>query len=198
MEDGAGLARMALVAIDVRHWRDFGYGTYIRNLVRTLAKVESEFTFLLIARQEHVQELAGLPGRFQVTAYERTDKERIDNIAFPWFLRTLKPDLVHIPLNAVPWAWNALMTYRLDWLPATVGAQLVGVGPFYTTNANLYEAKERTTLDAWVTFDVGQGKLRVRGRNLTDEFYAEWADYNATSLYVGAPRSFDVTYSIKW
>jgi iron complex outermembrane receptor protein len=102
------------------------------------------------------------------------------------------------PLNAVPWAWNALMTYRLDWLPATVGAQLVGVGPFYTTNANLYEAKERTTLDAWVTFDVGKGKLRVRGRNLTDEFYAEWADYNATSLYVGAPRSFDVTYSIKW
>ena len=102
------------------------------------------------------------------------------------------------PVNAVPWAWNALMTYRLEALPATVGAQLVGVGPFYTTNANLYEAKERTTLDAFVTFDVGKGKLRLRGRNLTDELYAEWADYNATSLYIGAPRSFDVTYSIKW
>lgn len=102
------------------------------------------------------------------------------------------------PVNAVPWAWNALMTYRLDIIPATLGAQLTGIGPFYTSNANLYEAKERTLLDAWVVFDVGKGTLRLRGRNLTDEFYAEWADYNETSVYVGAPRSFDVTYSVKW
>ena len=102
------------------------------------------------------------------------------------------------PVNAVPWAWSALMTYRLDALPATLGAQLTGIGPFYTSNANLYEAQERTLLDAWVAFDLGKGTLRLRGRNLTDEFYVEWADYNATSVYVGAPRSFDVTYSIKW
>jgi iron complex outermembrane receptor protein len=102
------------------------------------------------------------------------------------------------PLNTVPWAWSAVTTYRLQALPATLGAQLVGVGPFFTSNANVYEAKERTVLDAWVAFDLGKGTLRLRGRNLTDEFYAEWADYNATSLYVGAPRSFDVTYSVKW
>jgi iron complex outermembrane receptor protein len=102
------------------------------------------------------------------------------------------------PVNAVPYAWSALTTYRLESLPVTLGAQLTGVGPFYTSNANLYKASERTVLDAWVAFDVGNGTLRLRGRNLTDEFYAEWADYNATSLYVGAPRTFDVTYSVKW
>ncbi len=94
---------MALVAIDVRHWRDFGYGTYIRNLVWTLAKVDSEFEFRLIAKPEDVEELAGLPGRFQAIPYERADKDRMDNIAFPWFLRALKPDLVHIPVSTVPW-----------------------------------------------------------------------------------------------
>ncbi|MDQ8698470.1 TonB-dependent receptor [Hyphomicrobium sp. LHD-15] len=102
------------------------------------------------------------------------------------------------PVNSVPWAWSALTTYRLESVPATLGAQLTGVGPFYTSNANLYEAQDRTVLDAWIAFDVGQGTLTLRGRNLTDEFYAEWADYNETSLYVGAPRSFDVTYSVKW
>jgi iron complex outermembrane receptor protein len=56
----------------------------------------------------------------------------------------------------------------------------------------------RTVLDAWVAFDLGKGTLRLRGRNLTDEFYAEWADYNEKSVYVGAPRSFDITYSVKW
>jgi len=94
---------MARVAIDVRHWRDFGYGTYIRNLVRTLAKVDSEFQFQLIARSENLQELAALPERFAAIPYDRTDKDRLDNIALPWFLRKLRPDLVHIPLNSVPW-----------------------------------------------------------------------------------------------
>lgn len=103
MEVGAGLARMPVVAIDVRHWRDFGYGTYIRNLVRTLAKVDSEFEFRLVAKPEHVEDLAGLPKRFAVIPYDRTDKDRMDNIGFPLLLRSLKPDLVHIPLNTVPW-----------------------------------------------------------------------------------------------
>ncbi|MEQ1711390.1 MAG: TonB-dependent receptor [Hyphomicrobium sp.] len=102
------------------------------------------------------------------------------------------------PVNAVPWAWHAMMTYRLEALPATIGAQLTGVGPFYTSNANLYEAKERTVLDAWIAFDLGKGTLRIRGRNLTDELYAEGTDYSETSLYIAPPRSFDVTYSVKW
>lgn len=109
-----------------------------------------------------------------------------------------KSQIGNRPLNSVPYAWSALMTYRFSALPATVGVQVTGVGPFYTDNTNAYQARERTVLDAWVGFDVGKGTLRVRGRNLTDEFYAEWADYNATSLYIGAPRSFDVTYSIKY
>lgn len=102
------------------------------------------------------------------------------------------------PVNAVPYAWSALTTYRLEGLPVTLGALLTGVGPFYTSAANLYEAKERTVLDAWVAIDVGQGTLTFRGRNLTDEFYAEWADYNEKAVYVAPPRSFDVTYSVKW
>jgi len=91
-----------------------------------------------------------------------------------------------------------MMTYRLEAIPATVGAQFAGIGPFYTSNANLYEVQERTILDAWIALDIGKGTLQLRGRNLTNEFYVEWADYNATSVYVGAPRSFDVAYSIKW
>ena len=57
---------------------------------------------------------------------------------------------------------------------------------------------ERTLIDAWLSYDIGHGTVRFRGRNLTDELYAEWADYNPASVYLGAPRSFDVTYSVKW
>ncbi len=94
---------MPLIAIDVRHWRDFGYGTYIRNLVRTMAKIDCEFEFRLIARSEDVPELADLPANFKALPYDVSDRLRWDNVAFPWFLRQVKADLVHIPLNTVPW-----------------------------------------------------------------------------------------------
>ena len=35
------------IAIDVRKWRDYGIGTYVRNLVRHLARLDSETTYFL-------------------------------------------------------------------------------------------------------------------------------------------------------
>ncbi len=64
--------------------------------------------------------------------------------------------------------------------------------------ANTIEVGERTLLDAWIAYDLAQGTVRLRGRNLTDELYADWSGYSPTQVYLGAPRSFDVTYSVKW
>ena len=102
------------------------------------------------------------------------------------------------PINASPYAWTASTSYRLPHAPVTIGLALHNVGPFFTDTANLTEARARTLLDAWVAYDIGGGTLRIRGRNLTNEFYAEWADYNPTSVYLGAPRSVDATYTFKW
>jgi glycosyltransferase involved in cell wall biosynthesis len=90
------------VAIDCRHVRDFGYGTYIRNLVRALAELERDLQFRLIFRSGDLNAIPGLPPNFQPIAYDRDDFGRLDNIYFPWFVRKLAPDLVHIPLNNVP------------------------------------------------------------------------------------------------
>jgi glycosyltransferase involved in cell wall biosynthesis len=90
------------VAIDVRHLGDFGYGTYIRNLIRAIAELERELRFVLIARPKMESELGALPENFRIVEYNRNDSARIENIAFPWFIRKLNVDLVHIPLNNVP------------------------------------------------------------------------------------------------
>lgn len=34
--------------------------------------------------------------------YERTDSSQWDNVAFPWLVRHIRPDVSHIPLNMVP------------------------------------------------------------------------------------------------
>ena len=90
------------VAIDVRHLKDFGFGTYIRNLVTALTKVATAYQFTLIVREAHKGEFAVLGQNFKLVVYDKPDGTALENILFPLFLRGLNADLVHIPLNSVP------------------------------------------------------------------------------------------------
>lgn len=90
------------ILLDARHVRDFGFGTYIRNLVRAIAGLDSEHRFLLVAHRSDRHEFDKLPENFQLIWYERSDSQPADQAAFPWFVRSLRVDLAHIPLNVVP------------------------------------------------------------------------------------------------
>jgi len=90
------------ILLDARHIRDFGYGTYIRNLIRGFAAVGAPHQFLLAARSSDSHEFDGLPPNFRFLPYDRADSEPFDQMSFPVFARGQKPDLIHIPLNAVP------------------------------------------------------------------------------------------------
>jgi len=94
---------MALhIVIDARRIRDFGIGTYIRGLVHALATIDTTNRYTLVSAAADVRTLAGLPANFRSAIYARTDSDALDHAAFPFFLRGLSPDLVHIPLNRVP------------------------------------------------------------------------------------------------
>ncbi len=90
------------IVLDIRHIRDFGIGTYIRNLLTAYAKINSEHTFLLTGAKADVRELPALPPNFEACEYERSDRSPWDNLAYPLFLRGLRADLFHIPLNLAP------------------------------------------------------------------------------------------------
>ena len=90
------------IAIDARRVKDFGIGTYIRGLVHGLGLIDSTNRYTLVAGVEDARALAGLPENFRVAVYSRPDDSHLDNLLFPMFIRQLKPDLVHIPLNRVP------------------------------------------------------------------------------------------------
>jgi len=90
------------IAIDVRRVRDFGIGTYIRSLLHALAAIDSSDEYILLALPEDGRTFADLPPNFKTTLYRRTDSYFLNHFGFPWLLRRLRPDLVHIPLNQVP------------------------------------------------------------------------------------------------
>jgi glycosyltransferase involved in cell wall biosynthesis len=94
---------MALrIVIDARHIKDFGIGTYIRNLVRALGRVDRENHYFLAAHRADLHDFAGLPANFHTIVYDRSDSQEMDNLRFPLFLRNLSSDLFHIPLTRVP------------------------------------------------------------------------------------------------
>jgi glycosyltransferase involved in cell wall biosynthesis len=90
------------ILIDSRHIQDFGFGTYIRNLVRALSALDSPHKFILVCGKKDQPEFEGLAANFQILPYERKDSELFDQFAFPAFARGVRADLIHIPLNVVP------------------------------------------------------------------------------------------------
>ncbi|HEU5022157.1 MAG TPA: glycosyltransferase family 1 protein [Bryobacteraceae bacterium] len=90
------------IALDVRRIRDFGVGTYIRNLLQALAAENAEHDFHLICSHQDTDQLPGLPSNFHVAAYDRRDASRAEHLALPRFLAKLGVDLTHIPFHRVP------------------------------------------------------------------------------------------------
>ena len=39
------------------------------------------------------------------------------------------------------------------------------------------------------------GTFTLRGRNLTDTFYADWSGYASGLVFIGAPRSVDLSFT---
>ena len=91
------------IVFDARRVRDFGIGTYIRSLVHALGSIDHRNRYTLVSGPADARTLSGLPENFRTAIYRRPDTHPADHISFPLFLRSLSPDLVHIPLNRVPY-----------------------------------------------------------------------------------------------
>jgi glycosyltransferase involved in cell wall biosynthesis len=89
------------IVLDARRIADFGIGTYIRNLVRSLAKIDRSNHYTLVTPLPEVPEFSDLPSNFETAFYDRK-KAGFVQLGYTLFLRKLPADLFHIPLNAVP------------------------------------------------------------------------------------------------
>src|SRR5271169_2199551 len=76
---------------------EFGVGTYIRNVVRTLARLDRESKYFLIGSPDKVAECSPLPKNFHAVALDGGDDTLKGNLAFRAIVRRLECDVVHIP-----------------------------------------------------------------------------------------------------
>jgi glycosyltransferase involved in cell wall biosynthesis len=85
------------IAIDIRRMSEFGVGTYIRNIVRTLARLDSNSSYFLLGPAAKVEEIGPLNPNFQPVPLVAPEKSFKGYLEFRSALDRLKCDLVHIP-----------------------------------------------------------------------------------------------------
>jgi glycosyltransferase involved in cell wall biosynthesis len=85
------------IAIDIRRMTEFGVGTYIRNVVRTLGRLDRENKYLLIGPSSKVEEIGSLPPNFHAVPLHQPERSLKGWWEFRAVLRRLDCDLVHVP-----------------------------------------------------------------------------------------------------
>jgi glycosyltransferase involved in cell wall biosynthesis len=91
------------IAIDIRRMTEFGVGTYIRNVVRTLGRLDHENEYLLIGPPVKVEEIGVLPPNFRAIPLVAPERSVQGYREFRTALQRLQCDLVHIPnLFSIP------------------------------------------------------------------------------------------------
>jgi glycosyltransferase involved in cell wall biosynthesis len=90
------------VAIDIRRAGDYGLGTYIRNIVNQLARIDNDSRYLLIGERRHVAEFDPLPDNFELLEYAHEPGTLRTHLHLPWLLRKRRVDILHMPWFYAP------------------------------------------------------------------------------------------------
>lgn len=90
------------IAIDARKLHDYGIGTYIRNLLRQLARIDTTTEYVLLCRGDDVASLAGLGANFRAVPVDSRPYSVGEQFRVPMCLRREAVDLFHAPHYVLP------------------------------------------------------------------------------------------------
>ena len=127
---------------------EFGVGTYIRNVVRTLAQLDRVSKYFLIGSPDKVAECSPLPPNFHAVALGGGDDTLQGNLAFRAVVRRLECDVVHIP--------------HLFWIPR--GLSCPYVLTVHDLLEHMYGSRNASSLRRSVHFYLTRRVLRRAAR----------------------------------
>jgi glycosyltransferase involved in cell wall biosynthesis len=116
------------VAIDIRRAGDYGLGTYIRNVVNQLARIDHDSRYLLIGERRHLAEFDSLPGNFELLEYAHQPGTFRTHLHLPWLLRQSRVDILHMPWFYAPAIVPSRLLITVHDLSDVVAPQ-VGASP---------------------------------------------------------------------
>jgi glycosyltransferase involved in cell wall biosynthesis len=205
------------IGIDARKLQDFGIGTYVRNLVRTLAELpeisvgDLALRFKLLVRPEDREQLADLPGNFELLVESSPVYSARELVTLSWALWRQHLDLYHATHYVLPAALASRVVVTIhdiihllypEFLPSRL-AFLYARGMIRRSLARgdrIIAVSQNTRADLMQQFAVDGRKIEViyNGveevfrRRLPDEEIERWLRSLGISrpylLFVGNPK----------
>jgi glycosyltransferase involved in cell wall biosynthesis len=91
------------VAIDIRRITEFGVGTYTRNVVRALARIDQDNQYLLLGSPQEAAEIGALPANFTCVSLVQPNSTPKGYLDCRATIKRLDCDIAHIPhLFSIP------------------------------------------------------------------------------------------------
>jgi glycosyltransferase involved in cell wall biosynthesis len=90
------------VAIDIRRAGDYGLGTYIRNIVNQLGRIDHNTRYLLIGKRQDLDFFDPLPANFELLNHPYSYIHWRAHTQVPWLLREHGVDVLHVPWLFAP------------------------------------------------------------------------------------------------
>ena len=85
------------VAIDIRRITQFGVGTYTRNVVRALARIDHDNQYVLLGSPQEAAEIGSLPTNFTCIPLVEPDNTTKGYFECRAMIKRLRCDIAHIP-----------------------------------------------------------------------------------------------------
>ena len=170
------------IAIDIRRMTEFGVGTYIRNVVRTLGRLDHETTYFLIGSPAKVKEIGPLPANFHTIPLAEPERSWKSYREFRAIVKRLECDLVHIPNlfsipRALPCPYVMTVHDMLEHLSrAREQTGFWGSLHFQLTKrvlrgaARIFAVSKFTKLEMEKLFDIPSGRIEVVYNAIDERF----------------------------
>lgn len=169
------------IGIDARKIQDFGIGTYVRNLIRSLAAIDAENRYILLAKPGDREGLLDLPPNFQL-AMEKSPVYSVRELfSLSWQIYRRKLDLYHSTHYVLPaWVQSKVVVTIHDiihllypeFLPSNFAflyAQRM-IRRSLTRGDRIISVSQNTRNDLMQHFDVDGRKIQVIHNGVEDSF----------------------------
>jgi glycosyltransferase involved in cell wall biosynthesis len=169
------------IAIDARKLHDFGIGTYIRNLVRQLARLDTETEYVLLCQERDYAIAAALGPNFRAVIDNSPAYSLREQISIPIALRRERVDIFHAPHYVLPVLTNCRSVVTIhdcihlmfpQYLPsrAAYGYARASIWSAARKSNRILTVSESSKRDILRFFDVRPEKIVVIYNAIDDRF----------------------------
>jgi glycosyltransferase involved in cell wall biosynthesis len=172
------------VAIDARKLRDYGIGTYVRNLLRQLARQDATNEYVILCREADCDALEELGPRFRPVIENAGSYSIAEQFALPIALRRESAELFHAPHYVLPplTPCRAVVTIHdcihlrfPQYLPSRVGYAYARAQMWTATHraARVITVSEASKRDILRYFHVPESRIDVIYNAIDERFWQQ-------------------------